>query len=140
MPAGRVPARATVAGGPAYGQTGRMGHRVELAHVKDGPVAGTTGVLVDRLWPRGLRKDDAPFEVWLKGVAPSTQLRKWYGHDPARREEFAERYRAELADEDHAEALEELRRLCAKGPVTLLTSTHDLALSELPALAAALAG
>ena len=138
MPSGRVPVRASVAGGPAYGQTGQMGHRVELAHVKDGPVAGTTGVLVDRLWPRGLRKGDAPFEVWLKGVAPSTQLRKWYGHDPAKQEEFAARYHSELSTQPAADALADLR--ATRGTLTLLTATHELELSQARVLADTLGG
>ena len=117
------------------------GRRVQVRRAYDDPEDDDgRRILVDRVWPRGLSRQKAHLDEWCKEVAPSPELRKWYGHDPARREEFAERYRAELADEDHAEALEELRRLCAKGPVTLLTSTHDLALSELPALAAALAG
>ncbi len=82
-------------------------------------------VLVDRLWPRGLRKDAAAFDTWLRDVAPSDDLRRWYGHDPQRYEEFAERYRAELTDDDRAAALERLRELAAAGPVTLLTAVRD---------------
>ncbi|WP_030995262.1 DUF488 domain-containing protein [Streptomyces sp. NRRL F-5630] len=82
-------------------------------------------VLVDRLWPRGLSKERAHFDEWLKSVAPSAGLRKWYGHDPARFEEFADRYRAELADPAHEEALARLRTLAKKGPLTLLTATKD---------------
>lgn len=83
-------------------------------------------VLVDRLWPRGLRKEDAALDVWLRDVAPSQELRRWYGHDPDRFDEFAERYRAELADTGAAEALAELREYVSAGPVTLLTAVRDL--------------
>jgi uncharacterized protein YeaO (DUF488 family) len=80
-------------------------------------------VLVDRLWPRGLRKADAAVELWLKDAAPSPALRKWFGHEADRFEEFGRRYRAELADA--APALDELRRLAGTGPVTLLYAAHD---------------
>lgn len=68
-------------------------------------------VLVDRLWPRGLSKEAARLDEWLKDVAPSNELRKWYGHRAEAYEEFAERYRAELADEPGSGALERLREL-----------------------------
>jgi uncharacterized protein YeaO (DUF488 family) len=111
-------------------------HRVRAARVYDdpGPDDGTR-VLVDRLWPRGLSKDRAHVDVWLKEVAPSKELRQWYAHDPAKHEEFVRRYAAELADGDHAEALDQLRDLQDKGPVTLLTATRDLAISQASALA-----
>ncbi|MEU6441891.1 DUF488 family protein [Streptomyces sp. NPDC047046] len=83
-------------------------------------------VLVDRLWPRGLSKERAHLDEWLKSVAPSAELRTWYGHDPARFAEFTDRYRAELAGPDREEALARLRTLAAKGPLTLLTATKDL--------------
>jgi uncharacterized protein YeaO (DUF488 family) len=109
---------------------------VRVARVYDapGPRDGAR-VLVDRLWPRGLRKDAAHVDVWLKEVAPSKELRTWYGHDPDRRDEFAERYRVELSDDDHAEALARLRALVQKGPVTLLTATRDTSLSQAAVLA-----
>jgi len=96
-------------------------------------------VLVDRLWPRALRKHDAAVDVWLRDVAPSVELRRWYGHDPARFGEFTERYRAELEDASHAPALAQLRELAAAGPVTLLTATRDLARSQATVLAEVLA-
>ena len=107
-----------------------------MARVYDepGPHDGTR-VLVDRLWPRGLRKDRAHVDVWLKEVAPSKELRTWYAHDPEKHEEFARRYRAELADDDHAAALEELRGLLGEGPVTLLTATREVSLSQAAVLA-----
>jgi uncharacterized protein YeaO (DUF488 family) len=80
-------------------------------------------VLVDRLWPRGLRKADASIDRWLKEIAPSTELRRWFGHDPARWEEFQLRYRRELST--HQELLSELRALAREGPLTLVYSAHD---------------
>jgi uncharacterized protein YeaO (DUF488 family) len=99
-----------------------------------GPGDGTR-VLVDRLWPRGLSKARAQVDVWLKEIAPSQELRSWYGHDPAKHEEFARRYAAELADSDHDGALAQLRALLEEGPVTLLTATKDLAISQASVLA-----
>lgn len=109
---------------------------VRIARVYEEPEDGGEFVLVDRLWPRGLRKDDPRIDRWLKGVAPSVGLRKWYAHDPARRAEFVERYTAELADGAAAEALAELRTLAQGQRVTLVTATKDLDLSHLPALQA----
>ena len=111
-------------------------HPVRTARVYDapGPDEGTR-VLVDRLWPRGLSKDRARVDVWLKDIAPSKELREWYGHDPARHQEFVVRYRAELGQDDHAEALTRLRSLLDESPVTLLTATKDLSLSQATVLA-----
>jgi uncharacterized protein YeaO (DUF488 family) len=81
-------------------------------------------VLVDRLWPRGLRKEDAAVTLWLKEIAPSAELRKWFGHDPARWREFSHRYRAELAHNE--EAVAHLVALSARGPVTLVYGAHDI--------------
>ena len=97
-------------------------------------------VLVDRVWPRGQRKDEAPWDEWLKNVAPSTDLRKWYGHDPDKQEEFVRRYRTELASGEPAEALEHLQQLHAKEHLTLMTATKDLELSQAKVLADLLAG
>ena len=80
-------------------------------------------VLVDRLWPRGVAKSEAAVDVWLRDIAPSAGLRKWFGHDPARWDEFRKRYRAELADND--EAVAQLRRLAKAGRVTLLYGARD---------------
>ncbi len=80
-------------------------------------------ILIDRLWPRGVSKASAALDDWMKEIAPSTDLRKWFGHDPARWEEFQRRYRAELAT--HAEALDRLRALAEKHVVTLVYSAHD---------------
>jgi uncharacterized protein YeaO (DUF488 family) len=106
-------------------------HRVRAARVYDTPEPDDgLRVLVDRLWPRGLSKDKARVDLWLKAIAPSQELRRWYAHDPAKHEEFVRRYRAELAQDDHAEALTKLRSLLEECPVTLLTATKDLALSQ----------
>ena len=80
-------------------------------------------VLVDRLWPRGVKKTDAAIDYWAKELAPSTELRKWFGHDPARWEEFRRRYAAEI--EAHREEFNRLRDLALKGPVTLVYAAHD---------------
>jgi len=109
---------------------------VRAARVYDEPGADEeTRVLVDRLWPRGLSKEKAHVDVWLKDIAPSSELRKWYAHDPEKHEEFVRRYHAELADDEHAEALTKLRLLRDESPVTLLTATKDLSLSQAAALA-----
>ena len=80
-------------------------------------------VLVDRLWPRGVRKDEAALDAWMKDVAPSTDLRTWWNHDPERLEDFAGRYRDEL---DGSTALAVLRAVCAtKSTVTLLYAAQD---------------
>lgn len=94
-----------------------------------------TRVLVDRLWPRGLRKDAVDLDDWLREIAPSDDLRRWYGHDPARFDEFADRYRVELTDAPHTEALTRLREYARGGPLTLLTSTRDLAHAHTAVLA-----
>jgi uncharacterized protein YeaO (DUF488 family) len=108
--------------------------RFHRAYDDASPEDGTR-VLVDRLWPRGLRKDDAHFDAWLREVAPSTELRRWYGHDPQRFDEFRERYLAELRDTEHQQALGELDELARKGRITLLTATRDLDHSQAAVLA-----
>jgi uncharacterized protein YeaO (DUF488 family) len=92
-------------------------------------------VLVDRLWPRGLAKDRAHLDEWLKAVAPSDELRRWYGHDPAKFAEFRRRYLAELDEPERAEALRGLHEAAQSGPVTLLTATKDLERSQAEVLA-----
>jgi uncharacterized protein YeaO (DUF488 family) len=80
-------------------------------------------ILVDRMWPRGIKKDGAKIDLWLKEVAPSTALRRWFGHEPERWERFRERYRAELSGN---EALAQLRQFATKRRrVTLLYSARD---------------
>ena len=80
-------------------------------------------VLVDRVWPRGVRKEHAALSLWLKEIAPSEDLRKWFGHEPERWAEFQRRYRAEL--DGNGEAVAQLRGLLGKGKVTLLYGAHD---------------
>jgi uncharacterized protein YeaO (DUF488 family) len=92
-------------------------------------------VLVDRLWPRGLSKERAALTEWCKQAAPSTELRKWYGHDPARFDEFARRYHTELEDSEHSAALAKLRELAAHGRLTLLTAAKRSDISEATVLA-----
>jgi uncharacterized protein YeaO (DUF488 family) len=92
-------------------------------------------VLVDRVWPRGLRKESARVDEWCKQVAPSTQLRQWYGHDPDLFDEFSRRYREELDEPERAEALRHLRDLAAEGTLTLLTATKHAELSQAAVLA-----
>jgi uncharacterized protein YeaO (DUF488 family) len=82
-----------------------------------------TRILVDRLWPRGLKKEDAALDRWLKDLAPSAELRKWFGHDPDRWTEFKRRYVRELRQ--HAEMLDELRALAQGGRITLVYAAHD---------------
>ena len=80
-------------------------------------------VLVDRIWPRGVAKESAALTLWLKAIAPTAALRKWFGHDPARWTEFRRRYRAEL--DANPAAVEELGRLVGAGRVTLVYAAHD---------------
>jgi uncharacterized protein YeaO (DUF488 family) len=85
--------------------------------------ADGTRILVDRLWPRGVRKSAAAIDRWAKDVAPSTALRKWFAHDPARWPEFRGRYAAEL--HHHRDELAELRALARRKRVTLVFAAHD---------------
>ncbi len=92
----------------------------EEAEASDG-----TRVLVDRLWPRGLSKERARVDVWLKEVAPSNELRTWFAHDPQKFAEFRRRYETELASEPTQKALAKLREMATRGPLTLLFAAHD---------------
>ncbi len=92
--------------------------------------AGSHYVLVDRLWPRGIAKKDAPFDEWLKDVAPSTELRKWYGHIPERFGEFSRAYRHELEGGAAHDAFEHLLRRAETGGLVLVTATRDIQHSE----------
>lgn len=87
-----------------------------------------TRILIDRLWPRGVRKSNAAIDEWLKGIAPSTELRKWFGHDPERWTEFRLRYESEIRQ--HPEQLERLRALARHGPIALVYSAHDEARND----------
>jgi uncharacterized protein YeaO (DUF488 family) len=110
-------------------------HRIKVARVYDdpGPDDGER-VLVDRLWPRGFRKEDPRVGRWLPKVAPSTELRKWYSHQAERFDEFAARYADELQTDDGEAALAELRDLVRQGTVTLLTAARDLEASHVAVL------
>jgi uncharacterized protein YeaO (DUF488 family) len=97
-------------------------------------------VLVDRVWPRGMTKGEAHLDEWLRDVAPSTQLRQWYAHEPSRFAEFRRRYLAELSDPDHQQAVAHLRELASRDTITLLTATKDVEHSQAAVLAEWLAG
>jgi uncharacterized protein YeaO (DUF488 family) len=90
-------------------------------------------VLVDRLWPRGLRREEARIDEWVRELAPSDELRRWYGHDPQRFEEFRRRYIEEL--DGHQEELQALRDRARKGTVTLLFAARDTERSNAAVLA-----
>jgi uncharacterized protein YeaO (DUF488 family) len=96
--------------------------QVKRAYDPPGPGDGTR-FLVDRLWPRGAKKEDLKLDGWLKEVAPSDDLRKWFGHDPARWDEFKTRYLAEL--DGKPDALQTIREAAEKGDVTLIYSARD---------------
>ncbi|HET6381901.1 MAG TPA: DUF488 domain-containing protein [Armatimonadota bacterium] len=96
--------------------------RLKRAYDPPAPEDGRR-ILVDRLWPRGVKKEAAHVDLWLKEVAPSTALRQWFGHDPDRWEEFRRRYRAELGE--RSALIQQLKDEMKKGPVTLLYSAHD---------------
>ena len=87
-------------------------------------------ILVDHKWPRGVRRAKAGLNEWCKDVSPSTELRKWYKHDPAKFEEFTRRYRVELEDPERAEALQHLRELAIGHRLTLLTATKNPDISQ----------
>ncbi len=111
-------------------------HTVQVRRVYDDPAPGDgIRVLVDRIWPRGMTREKASLDEWCKQIAPSTVLRKWYGHDPERFEEFTRRYRKELTEPERAEALEHLRGLARTGTLTLLTASKAADISEATVLA-----
>jgi uncharacterized protein YeaO (DUF488 family) len=111
--------------------------RVARVYAEPMPADGVR-ILVDRLWPRGIRKDAALWDEWCKQIAPSTELRTWYGHDPDRFTEFARRYRRELDEPERARALTHLRGLAVDNPVTLLTASKSVDISDAAVLAAVL--
>ena len=121
-----------------------MTKRIAADHVKlkraYEPAASNDGtrILIDRLWPRGMKKVDAAIDQWIKEVAPSTVLRKWFGHDPARWTEFRSRYAAEVRQ--HREHLRRLRALARRGPITLIFSAHDEVHNDAVALRSFLLG
>ena len=98
----------------------RLKRAYDAAHAGDG-----TRILVDRLWPRGVRKVDAAIDLWARDIAPSTGLRKWFGHNPTRWPEFRRRYSEEMRQ--HRDRLGELRALAQGGRITLVFAAHDAA-------------
>jgi uncharacterized protein YeaO (DUF488 family) len=102
----------------------RHHHAIGIRRVYDPPVRGDgLRILIDRLWPRGLKKATAAIDLWLKEAAPSTELRRWFGHDAARFDEFKARYVGELRA--RPEILAQLRALHAAQDITLLFAAHD---------------
>ena len=95
---------------------------IEIARADDDPGKGAR-LLVDRVWPRGISKQDLGHDDWIRDVAPSSELRKWFGHDTKKWEEFGKRYRKELDGND--DAVERCLDWCRKGPVTLLFAAKD---------------
>lgn len=106
---------------------------VKRAYDPPGPEDGYR-VLVDRLWPRGISKERAAVDEWLREVAPSTELRRWFAHEPARWDEFRRRYSEELAAPAAQDGLAHLRELAAKGKLTLLYAAADEAHNNAVAL------
>lgn len=112
------------------------GHPVRVRRVYEEPEPEDGArVLVDKLWPRGLSKQAAQLQEWAKDAAPSDELRRWYGHDPAKFDEFRRRYLAELDHPEQRAAVTRLRALAVKGPLTLLTATKDAQISQAAVLA-----
>ena len=111
--------------------------KIRIKRAYDPPARGDgVRILVDRLWPRGLRKDDAHFDQWRKDLSPSTGLRQFYSHQPERFAEFTKRYRAELRRKEARAAISEIVDLTRRRPVTLITASRDLDHSEAAVLAA----
>lgn len=128
---GRTAVRPGIRTGPRPDDRLRGGgttrHPVAVKRVYDDPTASDgQRVLVDRLWPRGVKREAVPVGQWYRDAAPSTELRRWYGHDVGRFPEFADRYRTELAGGRAGEVVDRLVDLTGSGPLTLLTATRDL--------------
>ncbi|RWM10735.1 DUF488 domain-containing protein [Mesorhizobium sp.] len=110
-----------------------MAFDIAVKRVYEAPAkADGQRVLVDRIWPRGVSKKDAALTLWLKDIAPSDELRKWFGHEPDRWAEFQKRYHAEL--DRNEKAVAELHDLLREGKVTLLYGAHDEAHNNAVAL------
>ena len=99
-----------------------MAVRVKRAYEPPEPADGYR-VLIDRIWPRGVSKEDARLDEWARDLAPSSELRRWFSHDPAKFDQFRRRYRDELAD--HEDKLRQLRRRARRGTITLVYSARD---------------
>jgi uncharacterized protein YeaO (DUF488 family) len=119
---------------PHLDEEGRMPEpRIRLRRAYDALPSDEEGgkrVLVDRLWPRGLKKADLRVDLWLRELAPSDDLRSWYGHRPERWPEFRRRYRAELLEPDRSRLLDDLEWLARQGTVTLLYAARDRARNQ----------
>jgi uncharacterized protein YeaO (DUF488 family) len=123
---------------PFYAERGGAGVTATVAYrrIYDEPRSSERQrVLVDRVWPRGIRRDERRFDEWLPEIAPSTDLRRWYGHEPGRFEEFRHRYLSELDEPSRAGAAAHLRELTSHGGLTLLTATRDAEHSQAAVLA-----
>jgi uncharacterized protein YeaO (DUF488 family) len=126
--------------GPPTYEEAQLAADVEIARVYGLNKQDGYYVLVDRLWPRGVARATASFDEWLKDVAPSTELRKWYGHSPGRFEEFTRRYGQELETGPARDALEVLRQHAQHRRLVLVTATKDLEHSEAAVLQNLLCG
>jgi uncharacterized protein YeaO (DUF488 family) len=114
---------------------------VRVARIYDEPTPEDgRRILVDRLWPRGVSKERAKLDDWCKGIAPSNELRRWYGHVPERFEEFSTRYREELSEGEPAEALSRIAEEARTDVVTLLTATKVPEISEAAVLKSVIEG
>jgi uncharacterized protein YeaO (DUF488 family) len=109
---------------PGDDPVNRTNVRLQRAYDDPGPDDGHR-VLVDRVWPRGRTKEQLRLDAWERDLGPSTPLRKWFGHDPARWPEFQTRYHAELAAPDQARTLDLLAAQARRGPVTLVYGARD---------------
>jgi uncharacterized protein YeaO (DUF488 family) len=110
-----------------------MRTRIRIKRVYDAPDAGDgQRILVDRLWPRGLTKEKAKINYWAKDIAPSNELRKWYGHEPGKWEEFKKRYFAELGGSKTA--VDDLLEQMGEGPVTFVYSSTERVINNAEAL------
>lgn len=111
--------------------TASLSGNVRLQRAYDEPTADDGyRVLVDRLWPRGRTKEVLRLDSWARDLGPSTDLRKWFGHDPARWEEFRKRYLAELAESARAQVLDDLAERAHEGPITLVYGARDVEHNE----------
>jgi uncharacterized protein YeaO (DUF488 family) len=113
--------------------------KIKLKRAYERPDLGDgTRILVDRLWPRGIKKADAAIDRWLRDIAPSAELRRWFAHRPERWPEFRRRYLTELLA--HTELIEEIRKAARRGPVTLVYAARDEAHSDAVVLKELLTG
>ena len=99
---------------------------IKIKRIYD-PVSKDDGkrILVDRLWPRGVKKEKAAIDEWLKDIAPSDELRKWFSHDPEKWQEFKKRYKKELSDSDKIDLIKKLKAEAKKGTITFLFAAKD---------------